>query len=242
MVPWSLIVRFILDICIIVEYQMSALLNSELLIERLSSVLLGNGIDGLDEDLVEYMAGLISEGLEEAEISEDALEELIGPFLESVDCPDDVSQQAKRVVLDMLSNSNVSNSDTGAKKLKQGLVNMKLDSNLTDADQDANRYLWGTDSKVHEFTNTSMEHKTKSSAKDRRKAKQELERTRREFQAKVEQQQREEAAGEVAAMLLPDYTSGRNERDVQIKNVSLSLDNGQLLLDSGELKFAHRRR
>mmetsp|Transcript_16919 Transcript_16919/g.25039 ORF Transcript_16919/g.25039 Transcript_16919/m.25039 type:complete len:778 (-) Transcript_16919:30-2363(-) len=221
---------------------MTALLDSELLIERLSCVLLGKDIDGLDEDLVQYIGGLISEGLEDVEITEDSVEEMMGPFLESVNCPDDIAQQARDVVLDMARNSNLPNTDTGTKKLKQGLVNMKLDSDLTDADQDANRYLWGTDSKVHELTNTSMEHKTKSSAKDRRKAKQELERARREFQAKVEQQQKEESAGEVAAMLLPDYTSGRNERDVQIKNVSLSLDNGQLLLDSGELKFAQKRR
>ena len=115
-----------------------------------------------------------------------------------------------------------------------------MEENETDADQDTNRFLWGTDSKVHEMTNASMEAKQQSSSKDRRKAKQDLERARREFAAKLEQAQSE--AGAVSAMLLPDYTSGRNERDVQIKNVTLSLDNGKLLLNAGELKFAHKRR
>jgi len=216
-------------------------LDSELLVKRLSEILLGKDIEGLDKDLVEYIVGLLTEGLEE--ITEDAIEEMMGPFLESVVCPDEISQQAKQVVLDMGSslNSSLLNLDAGTKKLKQGLVNMKLDSDLSEADQDANKYLWGTDSKVHELTNASMEQKLKSSAKDRRKERQELEKARREFQAKIEQQ-REDAAGEVAAMVLPDYTSGRNERDVQIKNVSLSLDSGCLLLDSGELKFTHKRR
>ena len=117
---------------------------------------------------------------------------------------------------------------------------MKLEEYETEADQDANRFLWGTDSKVHEMTNASMDAKQQSSSKDRRKAKQELERARREFASKLEQAQGE--AGAVSAMLLPDYTSGRNERDVQIKNVTLSLDNGRLLLNGGELKFAHKRR
>jgi ATP-binding cassette, subfamily F, member 3 len=117
---------------------------------------------------------------------------------------------------------------------------MKLDSLDSEADQDANRFLWGTDSKVHEMTNAVMDSKQQSSSKDRRKARQELERARREFSSKLEQAQQE--AGTVSAMLLPDYSSGRNERDVQIKNVSLSLDNGRLLLNGSELKFAHKRR
>jgi ATP-binding cassette subfamily F protein 3 len=43
-------------------------------------------------------------------------------------------------------------------------------------------------------------------------------------------------------MVLPDYRSGRNERDVQVNNVSLSLDNGKCLLESGQLKLVHQRR
>ena len=43
-------------------------------------------------------------------------------------------------------------------------------------------------------SNTSMEHKLRSSAKDRRKQKQELEKTRKEFQHKMEQEQAAEAA------------------------------------------------
>ena len=42
--------------------------------------------------------------------------------------------------------------------------------------------------------------------------------------------------------LQPDYRSGRNEKDIHVRNVSLSLDNGTPLLDDGELKFAHKRR
>lgn len=221
-------------------------LNQEELVEKLSGVLLDKDIDGLDDDLIEYLAGLLSEGLE-GDVNEEAVDELMVPFLESVDCPPEVQAEAKQVVLSMGGGEGSPQEDTGAgggaKKLKQGLVNMKdhTSSIMSEEDEDANRFLWGTDSKVHEMTNVSMETQQKSSAKDRRKAKQELEKARREFEAKVAEQAAAES-GTVAAMLLPDYNSGRNERDVQIKNVTLSLDNGRQLLDGGELKFAHKRR
>ena len=46
----------------------------------------------------------------------------------------------------------------------------------------------------------------------------------------------------VAAMVLPDYKTGRNERDIQVRNVSLDLDNGKRLLDAAEVKFSYKRR
>ena len=217
-------------------------LNVEELTQKLSDVLLkDNGeelVDGLDQDLVEYLAGLLSEA---DDLAEESVDELMDPFFESVDVPDDLQEQAKQVVINMVTYlAIVEEKKAGAKKLRQGVVTMKLEEFETEADQDANRFLWGTDSKVHEMTNASMDAKQQSSSKDRRKAKQDLERARREFASNLEQAQGE--AGAVSAMLLPDYTSGRNERDVQIKNVSLSLDNGRLLLNGGELKFAHKRR
>lgn len=217
-------------------------LNNDDLVEQLSSVLLqSNGeelVDGLDKDLVEYLAGLLCEA---DDLTEESIDELMGPFFESVDVPADLQLKAKQVVMDRIAFlAKEEEEKAGAKKLRQGVVTMKLEEYETEADQDANRFLWGTDSKVHEMTNASMDAKQQSSSKDRRKAKQELERARREFASKLEQAQGE--AGAVSAMLLPDYTSGRNERDVQIKNVTLSLDNGRLLLNGGELKFAHKRR
>jgi hypothetical protein len=217
--------------------------------QELSAILLNDGeeelVDGLDKHLVEYLAGLLSEAG-----SDENLDDLMGPFFDSVDVPDSLRQKAKDAIHALIettlsSHPNVFvpqklSMDEEARKLRQGIVTMKLDSFESEADQDANRFLWGTDSKVHEMTNSVMDTKQQSSSKDRRKAKQELERARREFSSKLEQAQQE--AGTVSAMLLPDYTSGRNERDVQIKNVSLSLDNGRLLLNGSELKFAHKRR
>jgi len=226
-------------------------LKEEQVQEALSKVLLeDNQVDGLDEDLIQYLAGLLSEGLEEEEITSDTVQELMGPFLESMVCPSHLIEKANQTVVELASASNTSsntNSNTQTtQRLKQGIVSMSSHlSQQSESEVEANRYLWGTDSGVAAMTNTQIDaYDNKTSAKDKRKQRQELEQARREFQAKLELEQAEEnnTKGVVSAMVLPDYRSGRNERDVQVRNVSLSLDNGRSLLDNGELKFAHHRR
>jgi len=88
-----------------------------------------------------------------------------------------------------------------------------------------------------------MFHSTES-AKERRKARQELERARKEYEASLRalEDEEEKLEGKVAAMILPDYSTGRNDPDIKCQNVSISLDNGRCLLDDAELKFTHRRR
>lgn len=114
---------------------------------------------------------------------------------------------------------------------------------MSSADEEANAYMWGTDTFASKF-NDQRDAAVAESSKDRRKAKQELGRQRKEYEAKVRLMEAEEAAnnGKVAAMLMPDYSSGRNERDIQVSKVSLDLDNGKRLLDDAEIKFTYRRR
>jgi ABC-type Mn2+/Zn2+ transport system ATPase subunit len=133
-----------------------------------------------------------------------------------------------------------------ARPLKQGIVSMSSHlSQQSDAEVEANRFLWGTDGGVAAVTNKTIDaYSDKTSAKDKRKQKQELEQARREFQAKLEREQESESnsKGVVSTMVLPDYQSGRNEKNVQVQNISLSLDNGRSLLNNGDLKFSHLRR
>ena len=210
---------------------------------------LAEKVEGLDDDLISYLAGLLTEGLED-EVTAESVAELMEPFLESMACPLELMEQANQTIVELGSAATTSDNTTtqtsgGAQRLKQGIVSMS--SHLTDqseTDVEANRYLWGTDTAAA-MANTQIDaYSSKVSQKDKRKQRQELEQVRREFQAKLELEQQEENAtqGVVSAMVLPDYRSGRNERDVQVRNVSISLDNGRSLLDDGELKFAHRRR
>lgn len=102
-------------------------------------------------------------------------------------------------------------------------------------------------SKVAAMTNQTRDaHDSTVSSKDKRKSRKELEAARREYEEKMAILQAEEDGGagkaSVSNMIIPDYRSGRNEKDINVRNVSLSLDNGTPLLNDGELKFAHRRR
>ncbi len=105
----------------------------------------------------------------------------------------------------------------------------------------------GTDSGVAAFINEQKNaHDSTQSAKEKRKSRQELEKARKEYQSKIEALEREEAKegknAVVSQMVLPDYDSGRNEKDIQCRNVGVSLDNGRILLENANLKFAHQRR
>lgn len=215
----------------------------------LSKLLLPEQLDGLDEDFISYLAGLLSEGLEDEEVTEETVQDLMGPFLESMQCPPHLVEQANRTVVEMASNALTNTPEqknSTARRLKQGIVSMSSHlSQQSDAEVEANRFLWGTDSGVAANTNKTIDsYSENTSAKDKRKQKQELEQARREYQAKLEQEQQQEQhdKGVVSTMVLPDYKSGRNEKNVSVANVSLSLDNGRLLLDRGDLKFAHLRR
>jgi hypothetical protein len=219
-------------------------LSEEELSEALSGVLLKDDVDvdGLDEDLVAYIAGLVSSQLEDGNSIESAIEEAMVPFLDSVSCPPDLVDSARAVLLakDINTTSAPAPSKSqGAQKLKQGIVS--LSSALSEqADEEANRFMWGTADKVKANANTQVDaYHNKISSKDRRKQKQELEKTRRDFEREHQADDSATKSG-VSTMLLPTVQS--KEKDVQLQNITLALNNGTSLLEQGDLKFTYQRR
>lgn len=230
--------------------------DEEQLAEALSSVLLKDEIDGLDEDLVSYMAGLLTSKVQEDEgddtvTAESQVDEVLVPFLESVACPDDITAKAKEVVVALLESANGTKSSapaqslggdgTAPKLLKQGIVNMAV--GLGAHDEDANRYLWGTD-KVKPCANTQIDaYNSTVSAKDIRKERQELESQRKSLEAQNASEEDSRPTTLVSMSLAAFHADHKNnQRDVQVKNCSVSLDNGTILMDGGDLKFAYQRR
>ena len=155
------------------------------LCEVLSSVLLSPSSD-FDEDLVPYLAGMVHSAEHSTpDLAQAGMDspvgELLGPFLESSGCEEDVIYQAVQAVNDLASkkigvgaagnggDSSANNNETdtstdsgGARRLRQGLVSMSstLD-NISEHEADANRFLWGTDSGVAAFTNEQREAHSK---------------------------------------------------------------------------------
>lgn len=116
-----------------------------------------------------------------------------------------------------------------------------MSSALTDQlEEDSSMFLMGSEKQVKANANSQIDaYDSKTSAKDRRKQRQELEKARRDL---AHQQQLEETSTKagVSTMLLPTVQS--KERDVLLHNITLSLDNGKSLLEHGDLKFAYQRR
>ena len=242
--------------------------DEEQLSEALSKVLLHDNVDvdGLDEDLVEYIAGMLSSKVTEDEGDEDAtpesaVDEVMVPFLESVACPDDIVAAAKEAVVQLLKSSTSSNTGSGddaagispsstvgtTRKLSQGLVNMASDlsGGAVAADVEASRFHWGTDSGVKPSANTLVDaHTDKTSAKDKRKRRQDMEAQRRALDAANEEEDNrpESLVSMSTAAFRKRDSKANNQRDVQCRNVTISLDNGTILLDGGEVKFAYQRR
>lgn len=250
-------------------------ISEEELCQCLSSILLDdNENDDIDENIIEYLAGMLSDSdsfpipdiansqelVADGDNSEHIVYEAIAPFLESSGCDIDLILKSCNAVVKLalkyddassrthkVKSGASSTSSSSVVKLKQGVVSMSSHLQPQDeAEEDANRFLWGTDT-VGNYTNKSQDaHTEKLSAKDKRKQRQELEKARKEYEAKMRALEAEEAKegdGAVfAKMVLPDYNSGRNEKDIQVKNVGISLDNGRTLLSGADLKFSHLHR
>ncbi|GAX23933.1 ATP-binding cassette, subfamily F, member 3 [Fistulifera solaris] len=210
-------------------------------------------VEGLDEDLVAYISGMLSSKVAEDEDLDvvEVLEEVLNPFLESVQCPDDLQTKAQSLVKDLLSkhlsNASMSSTKPAAQKLKQGIVSMSSDlTNAAEHENDANRFLWGTEGSVKAMANDLIDaHKDKASAKDKRKVrKAEAEQARKLLSSNKD----EDVDGASGGLVRMNYrkVSGNaatdKARDVQVRNVTISLDNGTVLLDAGELKFSYQRR
>jgi ATP-binding cassette subfamily F protein 3 len=218
--------------------------TEESLTTTLSEVLLKKDIDGLDEDLVAYISGLLAIQLEENDQScGELLEETLSPFLESLGISDDDKDGLMKDAEAAISKKEAKTATTvtdGPKKLRQGIVNMSSTLLIDKTEEETNQLLWESGEKVNTNSNKQIDaYENKGSSKDSRKQRQELEKTRNDLAYEVEQEQTSTKAG-VSAMLIPTIKS--KERDVLLPNITVALDNGTVLLENGDLKFAYQRR
>jgi ATP-binding cassette subfamily F protein 3 len=205
------------------------------------------------------------------EFIHETLDEVLMPFLDSVGCPDNLQRLAESKMRDYLLQtltandaSRKSSSSSGAsrmtRKLAQGVVSMSSDlggdKRLDEISMMAATAGGSEASKVVAMHNTLIDayattEEALASAKDKRKTrKKELEKARRLLSSKddVDIDALDEAVGgglvkmKFDKLLSTGQGTKDKRKDIQVRNVTVSLDNGTVLLDSSELKFAHRRR
>lgn len=209
-------------------------------------------VDDLDEETLDYISGMVASQAEEDPASmENIIDDVLMPFLESMQCPEVLSSQARQAVMQLLESKE---RDThrkesgGARKLLQGMVSMGSDLGNNDENEAQQlASLWGTDQGVKAMANTLIDAQNdKSSAKDKRKArKAEAETSRKLLQSKLDADPDQETSGGLVKMSYLARTGGAaidKKRDVLVRNVTVSLPNGTALLENGELKFAYQRR
>lgn len=233
----------------------------EKLSKALSSVLLkddADEVEGLDEDLVAYIAGMLNSSiLEQTEAADlDSLDESIGevmvPFLDSVQCPDELVEEARRKVLQVLqdivtsASASVNNeNENEARKLTQGMITLSSNLGQSAAEEEASRFLWGQDKGVKAMANTLIDgHQNKSSAREKRKLRQaEAEKMRKLLSSQGDTNIDEDDGLVKMNFRTMDYGQGADRKmDVLVRNVTVSLPNGTVLLEQGEIKWAAGRR
>jgi hypothetical protein len=229
----------------------------ELLSDALSKVLLDKDVEGLDEDLVAYISGMVASKLAEEEnmdmdaedMLKETVDEVLIPFLESVQCPEDLMAQAERVVLEVLRKLHkpAVKLKPKTRKLTQGIV--KLASNLdeTGADAEVTRSLWGKEGGVKPMANNIVDAYQKvDSAKEKRKVrKDEAEVSRQLLSSAMDYDPDHDGEGGLVRMNFKTFDRSEatdRKKDVAVRNVTISLNNGKVLLESGELKFTYQRR
>lgn len=229
-------------------------LEEEDIVKLLSSVLIikdEEEIDGLEE-ILPYISGLISTRLQDIEVGDpsevdEILEETMVPFLDSVavsprliqDAVDAIRTQIQTTAPTATTTINANLGQT--QKLTQGTVNMSsvLQEQTNEIDDD-DESMWNANKKIKANANTQIDaYHGKSSAKEKRRQRQDIEKSRIDLGRQSERKETSTKAG-VSAMILP--TTKGKEMDVNVQRITLALENGTSLLEQGDLKFAYQRR
>jgi ABC-type molybdenum transport system ATPase subunit/photorepair protein PhrA len=139
-----------------------------------------------------------------------------------------------------------SGSAATTRKLTQGIVNLSANLEQTDAEAEASRFLWGAEGGVKPMANNIIDaHSGKSSAKEKRKERQEEAEKTRQLLSDAIDQEPEEGEGGLVRMNFKTFDRSDatdRKKDVALRDVMVSLNNGTVLLESGELKLTYQRR
>ncbi len=202
--------------------------------------------DDIDDELVDYLCSMVSDMSAADRADVDALEETIAPFLISAGhCEDD--DAARAACARLATNFGAGGDAAAASAAADDAAPRLLSAPVTFGGVDGGDSDWFGDAAAREKANRSINELRDQSvvinAKDARRARQELERARRAYEAQMEEEAAAEAdADKISSMLLPDYRGGDNSRDILVPRVTLALANGRRLLDDAELRLVYGRR
>lgn len=209
-------------------------------------------LPGIDQDTIEYFYSLISET--DVISNETVIKETLVPFIESYGLAD--SEESAGLICSQIFlrlSALVGSNGTGKKaspgdevQLLDKVVTLSVATQKTfsQTEQAALDSMWGFE-KIRSKKNEIMEsNDSASSARSERKAAKEQKKWLSELDSKFVTEEGavvEEDNVQISNMTLPEYGGGRNEKDIQVNNISITFG-GKLLLDGADLRIVYGRR
>ncbi|CAN0118455.1 unnamed protein product, partial [Laminaria digitata] len=200
----------------------------------------------LDEDVFAYILGIVKD-VDAHGCDPETLGETVGQFLLSsgfVDTDEEAEENCQALAKSLQKALGMGEASTKHKEEDDGQAPRLLDAPVKIKDQENNDregldFMWGTD-KVRDKFNQQMDWDKHLSKKDLRRA----EREQLAFLKELEQltgTEADDGEEDISMMVLPDYSSGNNERDIHVKNFNINVG-GLELLDCADLKLAYGRK
>ena len=208
-------------------------------------------LPGIDQDTIEYFYFLINET--DVINNENVIKETLVPFIESYGIAD--SEESAGLICSQIFQRlhTVIASSGGGKKTsgdevqlldKMITLSVAIQNTFSQTEKAALDSMWGFE-KIRSKKNDVMEStESGSSAREERKAAKEQKKWLSELDSKFVTEEGsavDEENMQISNMTLPEYGGGRNEKDIQVNNISITFG-GKLLLDGADLRIVYSRR
>eukprot|EP00752_Nemacystus_decipiens_P014231 g12659.t1 len=200
----------------------------------------------LDEDIFSYILGIVKD-TDAHGCDPETLSETVGQFLLSsgfCDTDEEAEEKCQALAASLQKALGMEGASTTHKEEDDVQAPRLLDAPVKIQDQEGNDregldFMWGTD-KVRDKFNQQMDWDKHLSKKDLRRA----EREQLAFLKEIEEltgTEADDGEEDISMMVLPDYSSGNNEKDIHVKNFNINVG-GLELLDCADLKLAYGRK
>ncbi|CBN75378.1 conserved unknown protein [Ectocarpus siliculosus] len=219
--------------------------SSDAAVEAVVEKQLG-AVKELDEDIFVYILGIVKD-VDAHGCDPETLAETVGQFLLSsgfCDTDEESEEKCQALAKSLQQALGMEGASTTHKEEDDGHAPRLLDAPVKIQDQEGNDqegldFMWGTD-KVRDKFNQQMDWDKHLSKKDLRRA----EREQLAFLKEIELltgTEADDGEEDISMMVLPDYSSGNNEKDIHVKNFNINVG-GLELLDCADLKLAYGRK
>lgn len=195
-------------------------------------------LPNIDDDTLDYFQSFIDTD----HVTQSTLKETLAPFIESYGLASSLEEAeaiCENIVSQMegIATEKKEEDELPALLKKAVLLSDVTNSHLSAEERATVDNLWGFEN-VRKHRNTVMEFSEAASAKYERKAQKEQRKWLEDLESKFVG---EEDNNNVTTMILPDFSSGNNEKDIHVNNFTITYG-GKVLLEGADLRLISGRK